>query len=63
MVLVVKNLPASAGDMRETGLIHGSERSPGGRHSNPDQYTCWRIPWIEEPDGLHSIRSQRVGHD
>ena len=23
----------------------------------------WRIPWTEEPDGLQSIRSQRVGHD
>ena len=23
----------------------------------------WRIPWTEEPDGLHSQGSQRVGHD
>ena len=23
----------------------------------------WRIPWTEEPRGLQSIRSQRVGHD
>ena len=24
---------------------------------------AWRIPWTEEPGGLQSIRSQRVGHD
>ena len=29
MVLVVKNLPDSAGDIRDIGLIPGSRRSPG----------------------------------
>ena len=24
---------------------------------------AWRIPWIEEPGGLQSVGSQRVGHD
>ena len=24
---------------------------------------AWRIPWTEEPDGLQSMGSQRVGHD
>ena len=24
---------------------------------------AWRIPWTEEPDGLQSMKSQRVGHD
>ena len=24
---------------------------------------AWRIPWTEEPGGLHSLGSQRVGHD
>ena len=24
---------------------------------------AWKIPWIEEPGGLQSMRSQRVGHD
>ena len=24
---------------------------------------AWEIPWTEEPDGLQSMRSQRVGHD
>ena len=24
---------------------------------------AWRIPWTEEPGGLQSMRSQRIGHD
>ena len=35
MALVVKNLPASAGDTRDLGLIPGSGRSAGGGHDNP----------------------------
>ena len=38
--LVVKNLPASAGDMRDLGSISGWGRSPGGGHGNPLQYSC-----------------------
>ena len=40
MVLVVKNSPANAGDLRDVGLIPGSGRSPGGGHSNSLQYSC-----------------------
>ena len=36
-VLVVKNPPANAGDIREAGSIPGSGRSPGGGHGNPLQ--------------------------
>ena len=35
VVLVVKNLPANAGDIRNTGLIPGSGRFPGVGHGNP----------------------------
>ena len=35
VALVVKNLPANAGDIEDAGWIPGSGRSPGGRHSNP----------------------------
>ena len=24
---------------------------------------AWKIPWMEEPGGLQSIRSQRIGHN
>ena len=37
---VVKNLTANAGDARDSGLIPGSERSPGGGNDNPLQYFC-----------------------
>ena len=40
MVLVVENPPASTKDIRDTGSIPGSQRSPGGRHGDPLQYTC-----------------------
>ena len=44
MALVVRNLPANAGDIRDTGSILGLERSPGGGHGNPLQYSCLENP-------------------
>ena len=41
MALVVKNLPANAGDM---GSVPGSGRSPGVRNGNPVQYSCLENP-------------------
>ena len=35
VVLVVKNLPANAGDIRDLGSIPGSGRFPGGGHDDP----------------------------
>ena len=40
VVLVVKNLPASGEDVRDTGSTPGLGRSPGGGHGNPLQYSC-----------------------
>ena len=37
---MVKNLSASAGDLRDVGSIPGLGRSPGGGHGNPLQYFC-----------------------
>ena len=37
---VVKNLPASAGDIRDVGSIHGLGRSPGAGNGNPLHYSC-----------------------
>ena len=39
-VLAIKNLPASAGDARDAGLIPGLGRSPGKGNGNPLQYSC-----------------------
>ena len=61
VALVVKNLPASAGDLRDVSSIPGSGRSPGAGHGNPFQYSCLenpRTPWTVEPGGLLSMRSQ-----
>ena len=44
VALVVKNLPANAGDVRVTGLILGAGRSPRGGHGNPLQYYCLETP-------------------
>ena len=41
---MVKNLPASAGGIREAGSIPGSGRSPGGGHGSPLQYSCLENP-------------------
>ena len=48
-VLVVKNLPANAGDLRDVGSIPASGRSPGGGHGNLLQYSCL--------ENLHGQRS------
>ena len=44
VVLVVKNLPANAGDARDLGLIPGSGKSPGEGNGNPFQYSCLENP-------------------
>ena len=50
MALVVKNPPVKAGDVRDVGLIPGWERSPGGGHGNPLQYSC-----LENSHGQRSL--------
>ena len=52
MALVVKNLPANAGDRGDPDSIPESGRFPGGENGNPLQFLAWRIPWIEDPGGL-----------
>ena len=44
VALVVKNLPANAGDIRDAGSIPGSERCPGEGNGNPLQYSCLENP-------------------
>ena len=59
----VKNLPAMQ-ELQETQV-----RSPGLDDPLEEGMTtsssilAWRIPWTEEPGGLQSIGSQRVGQD
>ena len=42
-MLALKNPHDDAGDIRDTGLIPGSGRSPKGGHGNPFQYSCLDI--------------------
>ena len=56
----VKNLPA----MQETRVQSLGQENPLEKgmaiHSS---ILAWRIPWTEEPCGLHSVGFQRVGHN
>ena len=52
MALVVQNLPANAGEIRDEGLVPGSGRSPGGGNDNHSSILTWRVPWTEAPGGL-----------
>ena len=45
------------------GWISGLERSPGGGHGNPLQYSCLENPMDGEPGEPRSLGSQRVRHD
>ena len=59
---MVKNLPTSAGDKKDKGLIPGSGRSPGGGHGNLLQYSCLENPvdrgawWAT----VHSVSKSRT---
>ena len=55
-----KESDCNAGDL---GSIPGSGRSPGEGMANHSSIFAWRIPWTEEPGGLQSMESQRVGHN
>jgi len=44
VALVLKNPPATVGDIRDLGLIPGSGRSPGEGNGNPLQYSCLENP-------------------
>ena len=64
VVLVVKNLPANAGNVKDARSIPGSGRFPGGEYmATHPSVPAWRIPWTEESGGLWSVGWQRIGHD
>ena len=50
MTLVVKNLPANAGDIRDTGSTPQMGKSPREGHGNPLHYSC-----LENPHGQRSL--------
>ena len=57
---MIKNLPAMQGTwVRSLGQEDALEKGMAAHCS----ILAWKIPWTEEPGGLLSIGSQRVGHD
>jgi len=54
-----KEFACNAGD---SGLIPGPGRTLEKRMATHHSIVAWRIPWTEEPGGLQSMGSQRVGH-
>ena len=61
--LVVKNLTAKAGDVRDVRSISGLGRSTGRGHGNPLQYSCLKNPIDRGTWQAKSIGPQRVGHN
>ena len=60
MAQAIKNLPA----MQETRVQSMGREDPLEKGmATHSSVLAWRIPWTEEPGGLESVVSQRVGHD
>ena len=55
----MKNLPAKAGVVSQELRVRSLEEQMTSHSS----ILAWKIPWTEEPDGLQSMRLQRVRHD
>ena len=67
VMLVVKNLPANAEDIRDAVLIPGLGRSPGVENGNPLQYSCLENPvdreaWWATVDGISKSKTQLSMH-
>jgi len=67
VISVKVGLPGSSdgkeSDCKARGSIPGLGRFPRVGNGNPPSILAWRVPWTEEPGGLQSMVSQRVGHD
>ena len=60
MAQMVKSLPAiQETQVRALGWDDPLEK----RTATHSSVLAWRVPWTEEPDGLQSMGSQRVGHN
>ena len=55
---MVRNPPANAGD---SGSIPGGKDHVEEEMATPSSILAWKMPWTEEPGGLWSIGSHRVG--
>ena len=60
---MVKNMPAMQETKESQTQSLGREDPLEEEIATRSGIFAWRIPWTEEPGGLHSIGLQRVGHD
>ena len=60
---MVKNLPANARDIRDTGSILGQEAPLEKEMATHSSILAWKVPWTEEHGRLQSVELQRAGHD
>ena len=63
MALVVKNLPANAGNLKKCAGSLGQEDLLEKGMATHSRILGWRIPWTLQPSRLQSIGLQRVGQD
>ena len=60
-MLLLKNLHANAGDIRDMDSIPGWGRSPGGAHAAHSSTLAWKITWTEEPEGtVHRVAKSQT---
>ena len=60
MVLVVKNLPANAGDSRDAGSSLGHENPLEEEMATHSSILAWDIPWTDKPGRLQSMGLQKL---
>ena len=61
---VVKNLPAYAGDAKKRWVRSLGQEDPLDEEmATHSRILAWKIPWTEEPGGLQSMGSKRIGHN
>ena len=62
MMLVLKS-PPTMQETEETQILPPGQEDPlENEMATHSSILAWRIPWTEEPGGLQSMGSQRVGH-
>ena len=63
VVLVVKNPPANARNLRDAVSIPALKDPLEKEMETHSSIPVWKTPWTEEPGGLQPMVLQRVGHD
>ena len=56
--MLIKNLPAGAGDARDTGSVPGQGSSPEGGDGTHSSILAWKFAGTEKPGGLQRMGSQ-----